>query len=103
MYTFHFISSPLFLSALLHNTPSILSFHFSPLKTNLSASCLPQHIRSEGVGVIVSLCEERQPHTSAQNTMDCHLIPVEEFEDPTMEQITQFLDICDKAHQEKKV
>lgn len=60
------------------------------------------YLRNEGVGVIISLSTERQPHSSAANTMDCHLIPVEEFEDPTMEQITQFLDICDKARQEKK-
>ncbi|KAK8384694.1 hypothetical protein O3P69_014338 [Scylla paramamosain] len=60
------------------------------------------YLRSEGVGVIVSLSVERQPHSSAKKVMDCHLIPVEEFEDPSMEQITQFLDICDRARQDKK-
>lgn len=61
------------------------------------------HARSEGVGVVVSLSSERQPHRSAADSMECHLIPVEEFEDPTMKQITQFIDICDRARQAKKV
>lgn len=59
-------------------------------------------LRSEGVGVVVSLSSERRPHRSAADSMECHLIPVEEFEDPTMKQITQFIDICDQARQAKK-
>lgn len=55
------------------------------------------------MGVVVSLSSERRPHRSAADSMECHLIPVEEFEDPTMKQITQFIDICDRARQAKKV
>ncbi|KAK3875450.1 hypothetical protein Pcinc_019662 [Petrolisthes cinctipes] len=59
-------------------------------------------LRSEGVGVIVTLSEERQPHPSAKGHLQCHVIPVEEFEDASMEQITHFISICEKARLEKK-
>lgn len=60
-------------------------------------------LRNEGVGVLVSLSMERQPHRSAHEHFQCHLIHVEEFEDPSMEQISQFISICDKAHEENKI
>ncbi|XP_045625438.1 dual specificity protein phosphatase 23 [Procambarus clarkii] len=60
-------------------------------------------LRNEGVGVVVTLSEERQPHRSAHKYFKCHLIHIEEFEDPSMEQISKFISICDKAHEENKV
>ncbi|XP_068236207.1 dual specificity protein phosphatase 23-like [Palaemon carinicauda] len=59
-------------------------------------------LRKQGVKAIISLSEERQPPPSAKPDMDCHVIAVEEFEPPTMEQITRFIDICEKMTAENK-
>lgn len=59
-------------------------------------------LRKAGVKAIVSLSEERQPPISAHEYMDCYVIPVEEFEAPAMEQMTEFVNICDKAAAENK-
>lgn len=61
-------------------------------------------LRSEGVRVLVTLSEERRPHSSAKvHGIECHVIPVEEFEEASVEQIAQFISICEKAREEKKV
>ncbi|XP_066940469.1 dual specificity protein phosphatase 23-like [Macrobrachium rosenbergii] len=59
-------------------------------------------LRRQGIKAIISLSEERQPPPSAWSDMDCHVIAVEEFEPPTMEQIIKFNDICDKMTAENK-
>ncbi|KAK8747771.1 hypothetical protein OTU49_016593, partial [Cherax quadricarinatus] len=59
--------------------------------------------RKEGVDVIVTLSDETPPHRSANKLFKCHLIHIEEFEDPSMEQISKFISICDEANREKKV
>ncbi|KAK7075187.1 Dual specificity protein phosphatase 23 [Halocaridina rubra] len=56
----------------------------------------------EGVKAIISLSEERQSPLLARQHMDCYVIPVEEFESPAMEQIDEFIQICDKAALENK-
>lgn len=61
-------------------------------------------LRSEGVGVIVTLSQERRPHSSAEvHGIQCHVIDVEEFEEASVEQIAQFISICEKAREENKV
>ncbi|ROT66950.1 dual specificity protein phosphatase 23 [Penaeus vannamei] len=60
-------------------------------------------LRSKGVRVLVCLSVERQPHRSAKKHMECHVIDVEEFEDPAVEQMSEFISICEKAREEKKV
>ncbi|XP_063601732.1 dual specificity protein phosphatase 23-like [Penaeus indicus] len=60
-------------------------------------------LRNKGVRVLVSLCVERRPHRSANKHMECHVIDVEEFEDPSVEQMKEFISICEKARVENKV
>ncbi|XP_047488347.1 uncharacterized protein LOC125038783 [Penaeus chinensis] len=59
-------------------------------------------LREEKVGVIVTLSEEEQLPATASNDFECHLIPVVEFEPPSLEQICKFISICDAAHEKKK-
>ncbi|XP_042893584.1 uncharacterized protein LOC122267608, partial [Penaeus japonicus] len=59
-------------------------------------------LRNEGVQVLVSLSVERQPHRSAKKCMECHVIDVEEFEDPSVDQMAEFISICEKAREEDK-
>ncbi|XP_037774133.1 dual specificity protein phosphatase 23-like [Penaeus monodon] len=65
--------------------------------------CLFPLPRNKGVRVLVSLCVERRPHRSANRHMECHVIDVEEFEDPSVEQMKEFISICEKARVENKV
>ncbi|XP_042868669.1 dual specificity protein phosphatase CDC14A-like isoform X2 [Penaeus japonicus] len=59
-------------------------------------------LRREKVGVIVTLTEEGCLPESASKEFECHLIPVEEFEPPSLEQICEFMSICDAAQEKKK-
>ena len=59
--------------------------------------------RKEGVGHLVTLSEELQPPQPPPDSMKYHLIPIEEFEAPSIEQINEFISICDQAHAESKV
>ncbi|KAG7156469.1 Dual specificity protein phosphatase 23-like [Homarus americanus] len=78
------------------------------VKKEICASARPQteanvaFLRNEGVDVLVTLSGETMPHHTAHEYFQCHLLHVEEFEDPSMEQINEFISICDKAREEKK-
>ncbi|XP_042203969.1 dual specificity protein phosphatase 23-like [Homarus americanus] len=79
------------------------------VKKEICASARPQteanvaFLRNEGVDVLVTLSGETMPHHTAHEYFQCHLLHVEEFEDPSMEQINEFISICDKAREEKKI
>lgn len=59
-------------------------------------------LRKQKVGVIVTLTEEERLPATASNDFECHLIPIIEFEPPSVEQMCHFISICDAAQEQKK-
>ncbi|XP_069974560.1 dual specificity protein phosphatase 23 [Penaeus vannamei] len=59
-------------------------------------------LRKQKVGVIVTLTEEERLPATASNDFECHLVPIIEFEPPSIEQMCHFISICDAAQEQKK-
>ncbi|KAB7504526.1 Dual specificity protein phosphatase 23 [Armadillidium nasatum] len=60
-------------------------------------------LKDEGVKYLVTLSEEKIPHPSAKTVFSHHVIPVEEFEAPSMKDIEKFISICEKAREANEV
>lgn len=50
-----------------------------------------------GIRRLVTLSPEKLPPTQGYDKIEWTLIPVEEFEDPSVGQILQFIDICERS------
>jgi len=51
----------------------------------------------EGVSHLVSLSPEMPPPATPVEGLTIHVIPIEDFQAPTLNQIKRFLEICDEA------
>lgn len=56
-----------------------------------------------GIRHLVTLSQEKMPPMEGYSKLEWTLLPVEEFEDPSIKQIIQFMDICQGAIQKHQV
>lgn len=75
----------------------------------LSAMGWPQteanvtYLLQQGVTHLVTLSPEMVPPTGVSSKLQWTLIPVQEFEAPTLDQIKQFISICEQAGEVHKM
>lgn len=62
-----------------------------------------QFLLNQGINYLITLSADKKPPVEDFPRMKWTEIPVEEFEVPTLEQITQFIDICRKMDKNGEV
>lgn len=57
----------------------------------------------EGIRHLISLSPERLPPVTIESHLEWTIIPIDEFESPTIKDVNRFIDICQRCHKQNQV